>query len=143
MPATPPSGRYNRSMSERLASIVSRHGIRLLLQFGSSVTGRMHTGSDVDLAVLVERAPESLDTHADLLADLQALFPEREVDVAVVNHADPLFLHKIVTGCRLLYGSARDLHELRAYAYKRYQDHRRYLAMEREYVKRRLLATTR
>lgn len=38
--------------------------------------------------------------------------------------------------CRLLYGSPRALAELRIYAFRRYQDHRRYLALEREYVDR-------
>jgi hypothetical protein len=36
----------------------------------------------------------------------------------------------------LLHGSPRRLHELKMYAFKRYQDHRRYLAMERDYVAR-------
>jgi hypothetical protein len=34
----------------------------------------------------------------------------------------------------LLFGAPRDLHALKMYAFKRYQDHRPYLAMERTYV---------
>ena len=118
--------------------VARRHGIRLLLEFGSSVTGRLHAHSDRDLAVLLERHPESLAAHSDLIADLQTLFPGREIDLAVLNRADPLFLKQITGRCRLLYGLPRDLHELRMYAFRRYQDHRRYLLMEREYVARRL-----
>jgi len=66
------------------------------------------------------------------------LHPDHEVDVAIINHADPLFLKKITERCRLLYGSPRRLAELKIYAFKRYQDHRRYLALEREYVHRTL-----
>ncbi len=47
-------------------------------------------------------------------------------------------LKKIIERCRLLYGSPRRLAELKIYAFKRYQDHRRYLALEREYVQRML-----
>jgi len=60
------------------------------------------------------------------------------------NGMDPnqlsLFLKKITEQCRLLYGSPRALSELMIYAFKRYQDHRRFLAMEREYVSRRIQA---
>ena len=55
-----------------------------------------------------------------------------------MNHADPLFLKKILERCQLLYGSPRVLAELRMYAFRRYQDHRRFLALEQAYVKRSL-----
>jgi predicted nucleotidyltransferase len=119
------------------------HGVRLLLQFGSTVTGRVHAGSDVDLAVMLDRPPASLLEHGALAADLQALFPDREVDLAVLNHADPLLLKQVVDGCRLLYGDPGALSELRIYAFKRYQDHRSFLAMEREYVRRKVSAASR
>jgi predicted nucleotidyltransferase len=124
--------------SGQIAPIASRHGIILLLRFGSSVTGTEHARSDVDLAVLLERAPRSLAAHAELLQELQSLFPEREVDLALLNRADPLFLKKITENCRLLYGSPRALQGLKLYAFKRYQDHRKYLDMERRYVERAL-----
>ena len=135
---------YNAVMEHtRFAALARRHGVLLLVQFGSSVSGKTHASSDLDLAVLLERAPESWQAQADLLADLQALFPGKEVDVSLVNRADPLFLRKITEQCRLLYGPAERLHELKIYAFKRYQDHRRFLAMEREYVTRKLRAQVR
>lgn len=124
-----------------IAPLAAKHGIVLLLQFGSSVTGKVHARSDVDLAVLLQRVPATLAGHAELIADLQDLFPEREVDVALVNRADPLFLKKITEACRLLYGPPQALQRLAIYAFKRYQDHRRYLDMEREYVRRTLQET--
>ena len=122
----------------RLVDIARRHGIRLLLQFGSSVSGTVHPRSDVDLAVLVEQPSLSLQQRGDLLHDLQALHPDREVDLVVINRADPLLLKKIVDSCHLLYGPVRRLQELKMYAFKRHQDHRKYFEQEREYVARRL-----
>ena len=121
---------------ERLAGVARKHGILLAIQFGSSVSGRTHAGSDVDVAVLLERMPDSLQAEVDLIADLQSLVPACDVDVALINRADPLFLKKITEDCRLLYGPASRLYELKIYAFKRYRDHRRFLAMEREYVAR-------
>jgi predicted nucleotidyltransferase len=99
--------------SQEIAPIAKRHGIILLLRFGSSVTGMLHERSDVDLAVLLERVPCTLEAHSELLQDLQQLFPEREVDLALLNRADPLFLRKITEACRRLYASPRALQELK------------------------------
>jgi predicted nucleotidyltransferase len=104
------------------------------------VSGREHARSDVDLAVLLGDPKPSLRMFGELGADLQRLFPERRVDLALINRADPLFLRKITERCRLLYGAPRRLHELRMYAFRRYQDHRKYLALERDYLDRALAA---
>ncbi|MGE0592796.1 MAG: nucleotidyltransferase domain-containing protein [Vicinamibacterales bacterium] len=113
-----------------------RHGILLLLQFGSTVTGATHPGSDLDIGVLVEHVPDSFETLSDLVTDVQALFPGQDVDVAILNHADPLFLRRVMDEARLLFGAPRRFAELRLLAFKRYQDYRPYLAFEREYVAR-------
>ena len=126
--------------SARLEAVARRHGIELILQFGSTVTGRTHPASDLDVAVLLERVPENLLAYGELIADLQALEPGREVDVALINRADPLFLKRILGDCRLLYGLVSRLQRLRLYAFKRYQDHRRFLALEREYIRRAVSA---
>jgi predicted nucleotidyltransferase len=123
---------------ETLEGIASRHGVELILEFGSMVSGQVHPRSDMDLAVIFGGPVPSFDKLADLQHELQALNPDREVDLAIINHADPLFLRKITEQCRLLFGSPRRLALLRIYAFKRYQDHRRYLPLEREYVDRTL-----
>ena len=126
-----------------VAEIARKHRIVLLLRFGSAVTGRMHPRSDVDFAVLLERAPDSLATQADLIADLQTLVAGRDVDVAFLNHADPLLLKQVCERCELVYGSERRLNELRMYAFTRYHDHRRYFDLERAYVDRAAARTGR
>lgn len=126
-----------------MEEIAKRHGIRLLLQFGSTVSGRAHPRSDVDLVALLDRPSLSFRKHADLLHDLQTLYPYREVDLVLLNRADPLLLRKIIESCRLLYGPVRRLQEFRIYAFKRYQDHRKYLDLERDFVRRSLDAAPR
>jgi predicted nucleotidyltransferase len=118
--------------------IAERYGIRLVLQFGSTVLGNVHSRSDVDLAVLLERSPLTLEAHGGLLHDLQKLVPDRQVDLAVLNHADPLFLQRVVERCRLLHGKPAELQRLKLYAFKRYQDHRRFFDLERRFVARAL-----
>ena len=120
----------------RLAEIAQRHDLELVVQFGSSVTGLMHQGSDVDVAVLYREMPGSYAELGDLQADLQALVPDRKVDLGVLNHADPLFLKQVMDSARLLHGPLERFEQMNLYAFKRYQDHRPYLEMERAYVQR-------
>lgn len=110
------------------------------MQYGSTISGPTHAASDVDLGVLYDRPPPSLFDQGALIEDLQEQFPGRELDLATLDHADPLFLKKVLENCRLLAGSPRRLAELKIYAFKRHQDHRRYLPLERAYVDRVLAA---
>ena len=117
-----------------LERVARAHGIRLLLQFGSTITGRAHAKSDVDVAVLLERPRQTLEERGAMVHDFQALFSDRELDLAILNHADPLFLKQVMDTARLLHGTAADLGRLQLLAFKRYQDHRKYLELERRFV---------
>ena len=118
-----------------LEELTGRFALRLIVLFGSHAGGVTHAASDLDIAVQT-RVGRGLPTATwlDLLADLGAIFPDQSIDLAVIDRADPLFLKQITGRCELLAGGARDLHELRMYAYRRYQDHKPYLAMERRFV---------
>ena len=123
-------------VADTLDVVARRHGLELILQFGSTVSGTPHRLSDVDLGVLFAPGVDAQRNLDAVIQDLQALFPSGEVDLAVLNHADPLFLKKVTEQCRLLAGSPARLRQLQLYAFKRYQDHRPYLALERDYVRR-------
>ena len=75
-----------------------------------------HEKSDLDIAVLFDRRPPGLDERSEIVHEIQGLFPKREIDLAVINHADPLFLKQVLERCRLLAGSPRRLAELKIYA---------------------------
>lgn len=122
---------------QRLAEIASKHQIELIVQFGSTVTDKTHARSDLDIAVRLGR-DVSWEERAEITHDLQALEPAREIDLALIDHADPLFLKQIMEHAVLLHGSTTAFNELKIYAWKRYQDHRKYLALERDYVRRKL-----
>jgi predicted nucleotidyltransferase len=68
--------------SEQVAATARRHGIRLVVQSGSSVTGRTHAQSDIDIGVLLARYPSGLDASSALAEDIQALAPGRTLNLA-------------------------------------------------------------
>jgi predicted nucleotidyltransferase len=123
-----------------LEDLARTYGIRLMVLFGSAVTGRIRPDSDVDIAVLLDRPDLSFRDLAELEHRLQESFQDRKVDLSIINRADPLFLRKITEVCQLLYGSTAELQRLKIYAFRRYQDHKRFLEMERRYAER-LLST--
>jgi predicted nucleotidyltransferase len=123
-------------MDRRIEAIAHKYRTRLILQFGSTVSGKTHPRSDVDIAVLLEHPDLSLRDHAELLHELQLLFTDRDVDLVILNRADPLLLKQVSDRFVRLYGSEQELQRFRLLAFKRYQDHGRYLEMERRYVER-------
>ena len=125
----------DRQQRGRLAAVAEEHGVDLVLLFGSVATGRARPESDLDLAVRFSGSVPTMTEVSRLQMALQELFPERQVDLAILNRADPLFLKQITDACELLYGSERGLAELKMVAFRRYQDHRRYLVMEGDYVR--------
>lgn len=131
-----PTADLSSEQCRALSEAAAKYGLRMILLFGSALTGRTHAGSDLDLAVRFEGEPPDLRSYALLCSDLQSVFPDQPVDVAALNRADPLFLKKITESCQLLYGNLRELQELKIYAFKRYQDHRPYFDMERAYAGR-------
>lgn len=120
---------------EKIDRIAREYGLRLVILFGSEASGQVHQSSDIDIAVMFEDAEAAEDRFFDLISDLQAVFHEREVDLGLINGADPLFLKKILENCELISGEPRSLAELKMYAFRRYVDHKRFLKMEEQYVK--------
>jgi predicted nucleotidyltransferase len=128
---------HNRPSFVELAS---RCGIRLVLQFGSTVAGAPHPLSDVDIAVQFDHPDVPLQVLVEVSEELEKLMPGQKIDLAVLNRADPLFRKQIMDRCRLLFGRSQDLAGMRMYAFKCYQDYRRFLAIERRFVGDRLAA---
>jgi predicted nucleotidyltransferase len=118
----------------RLFEIRRKHRIRLIVAFGSRVEGRLHEKSDLDLGVLLERRERPIEIYADL----QAVFPDVAVDVALLNGADPLLLNEVNGNCELLSGEELDFQQFRLQAFHLYQDFRPYLELEAEMNARRL-----
>ena len=129
-------------LAHPLRQFAERYGVRLLLQFGSTVSGPVHDRSDLDLAIQFTSLDVPFERVLEIQAALADLFPGQAIDLAILNRADPLFLMKISERCRLLYGTTRDLASFRLLAFKQYQDFRPYLELERRYISRRLASLT-
>ena len=94
-------------------------GVAAVYLFGSVARGESHAGSDLDVAVLLEPAPERgayeslrLDLRVELESELG-----QEIDFVVLNHAPPDLVHRVLRDAVLVIEpdpSARVRFEVRA-----------------------------
>jgi predicted nucleotidyltransferase len=110
----------------RVQEICRRHNVLLLVLFGSTVTGRRHADSDLDLAALFEGPPGSdwYRREDALLNELEdALLPRCEVQLVALNRAPELLQKEIADTGVVLFSDAPDRWTLwRMRAYRAYED---------------------
>ncbi|OGP76176.1 MAG: hypothetical protein A2Z13_04430 [Deltaproteobacteria bacterium RBG_16_64_85] len=130
----------NEEVKRAIGDVARRHGLSLVLLFGSAAAGTARPDSDIDIAVKFRDGNVELRRILEVQRDISALFGDRDVDLAVLNRADPLFMRKIAEQCASLYGEPGEADAFLLLSFRRYQDHRKYLEMERDfavaYVKR-------
>ena len=116
----------NPQQAKQLNEIGYRYDLKLMILHGSYATGKTHPHSDLDIAVLGRREIDR-DKFVDLYGELAALLddhPGRELDLKTLHRKDPLFLYQVMKTSELVYGSPTAYHELKAYAFRLYQDSR-------------------
>lgn len=95
---------------------------KLVIAFGSRVSGRAHSGSDYDVAILAEERL-TLDLKNELcdkLAEQLGTSPHL-VDLVDIQVASPL-LKRIIADGRLIIGSQDDFLKFKLLAWKEYID---------------------
>lgn len=94
--------------------------------FGSQATGATHPGSDVDVAVYLDRAARpqgGFGPEAELGADLMRALGRSDVDVVVLNRAGPMLYHRVLRdGVRVLSRDLKATTTREGYALSRYLD---------------------
>ena len=121
----------------QLEVIAKRHGLRLIVLFGSQVTGRTHPESDVDVAVLARR-PVSEAKRLALWRDLSDAVGA-DVDLTLMDRVGPVLQNRIAREGRLLYEAGRrEWENYRSYLVRRYWDSAKFIEATADYVARRV-----
>ncbi|OOP56635.1 MAG: hypothetical protein AYP45_07980 [Candidatus Brocadia carolinensis] len=84
---------------KRLTPLFQDEGLRLVLLFGSAVSGKMHKKSDIDLAFLFDNPVDMLTLTNRVIRLLHA----DNVDVVDLKRASPLLKFSAVKSGMLLY----------------------------------------
>ena len=117
-----------------IADIARKRRISLVVLFGSVAANNARPDSDIDIAVKFGGGDPGLLRLLEVQEEISGLFRGLEVDLSVLNRADPLFMKKIAERCEFLYAEPGEAGAFLLMAFKRYQDHRKYLDMERDFV---------
>jgi hypothetical protein len=121
-------------IQQTAALTAKNHGLKLVVLFGSTADGTARPDSDVDIAVKFRNSGYSYSELACIADELAQPFDGREIDISAINHADPLFMKQISENCSCLFEEPGEFDAFMLLAFKQYQDHRRFLELEREYV---------
>lgn len=119
----------NQEKKQKINKIAKKYGLKLVLLFGSFANGKMHENSDMDIAVLsAKNIP--FERYLNLTGELSKLFC-KDVDLTILNEANPLLLSQVSKNSALLYGNKKSFAEFKLYAFHRYNDYLPYFKMER------------
>ena len=108
---------------EIIKELAEKYSLRLVLLFGSQVSGKTHKESDYDIGYLSKR-PLDLNEEGKLIIDLMPVLEindERLINLVNIKKSAPLLLHAITSQCEILHeGEAALFATLRASAFKKY-----------------------
>jgi predicted nucleotidyltransferase len=126
-------------LERRLGEIFDNYpDVEAVYLFGSTATGRIHPGSDLDLGI-VPRHPRVVDRRLDILTDL-ARAGYCEVDLVFITGADLVLDHEAVRLNELVYArEGFDRGEFYSKVVRRYLDFLPYLQVQREAYRRSIL----
>lgn len=134
-----------QQIEERLRERLSaRPEILEAYLFGSTARGDAQAHSDVDVAVFVDPArplDEGWGFQAELAAEIMSALETNEIDVVILNRADPVLYHRVLRdGVRLLSRDLRATTVREGRALSRYCDYLPQLEKIRRASERRLNA---
>lgn len=115
-----------------LDTFANKNNIVMILLFGSRATDRFREDSDTDLGVLFKGDYK----YEEVLSGLIKLFPFSKVDVAILNHSDPLLNFQILSKHEVLYCPDKEVY-LRFFAntVKKYHDMQKIYSLTDKYLK--------
>ena len=120
------SGTINNSRNSKILKDFFKYKgkIVLVFVFGSFVTGRITSHSDIDIAILFESLPDVYETN-QLRDELTELL-NRDTDVIVLNNASPILRMQVLkTGVLILSKERRYFHQFFVDTVNQYDDLKR------------------
>ena len=130
--------RINQKQKNSLKEVALNFQLKLIILFGSYASGDNRLDSDLDIAVLANKSL-SFKQELKLIGKISQIFG-KNVDLSLINKANPLLLNEISSKGILLYGTKNNFISFQLYAFHKYNDYAPFFKMEAEFVKRQIRA---
>lgn len=95
-------------LNQNLNKLIKEYKIKLIYIFGSYAKGKNDKNSDLDIAVLLEKEYDPLD-KLRLIGDLTDIFKRNDIDLVVLNEANPVLRHQVIKYGKLVYREDEDV----------------------------------
>ncbi|MFA5961814.1 MAG: nucleotidyltransferase domain-containing protein [Parcubacteria group bacterium] len=118
----------------KIAKIAKKFHLKLVILFGSFSSGKNRADSDMDIAVLGLNIA-SFDDQLCLTNEFSQIF-QSNVDLTVINSANPLLSFQISKNAVLLFGSQQEFMKFKLYAFHMFNDYAPYFQMEKNLNKK-------
>lgn len=124
-----------RLMTGELAEFCQKCGISLIVLFGSQVWGSAKEGSDVDLGLVLDTYPIAPEEELRLIRDLVWATENADLDITILNHADPLLgYHVACHGHPLYEREPCSFNRFQLRAWKRFIDTAKFRRLQRPFI---------
>jgi len=117
-----------RKQKTAIAKIAKKHGLKLVMLFGSFASKEEREDSDMDIAVLGKKSLD-LKKILSVSRDLGSIL-KKNVDLSAMNRANSLLLYQVERNAILLFGKEEDFLDFKLRAFHRYHDYAPYFEIE-------------
>ncbi|GAB4548789.1 MAG: hypothetical protein Fur002_25770 [Anaerolineales bacterium] len=122
---------------KQLEQVAKKYGLSFIVLFGSVARGKVHEESDIDIGVYAEK-PITFNKRLKLWLELCEIF-HAEIDLAVLNHAEPVFGLLVARDGKLLCeGEKYAWRNWQSYKTRQYWDTKKFRDDLERYVSRRV-----
>ena len=110
------------NQKRKISQIAENYNIKMMVVFGSQISGKTHQGSDLDIGILLNQEPSSYHSLLNVQSELKKVFSKFKIDLRYLHNTTPYFLFEAVYKGELLYGSNYEYAKLCAKAFKQFVD---------------------
>ncbi|MCX6739060.1 MAG: nucleotidyltransferase domain-containing protein [Candidatus Parcubacteria bacterium] len=120
--------------SQKIKQFAEKHGLRLVVLFGSQSRGEPRVGSDTDIALLSEEK-KSVREISEMQIEFSEMLHVKEVEMVDLLGRTPLFLKQVSDDGKVLYEQKPGIFdEFQIYAFKRYVEAKPLFALRRKFT---------
>lgn len=122
-------------VKQSLLKVFADYGLTLLIIFGSYNGENFNKDSDIDLAVRVNLPDQILKNRSEILDEISIIFDHRDIDLILLNYAEPLIKFKIACKGNLIYEKERGLFKkFQVRAMSEHNDARKFYELDKKSI---------